>query len=85
VGIKCIACHSAREVCKRHKEINIVVFLCHDLMGCDMILKMEVLRSSKMLVSYHITIWCYNPEDHDMKTSKSRSSGIALRHNMLNL
>jgi hypothetical protein len=27
-------------------------------------LKMEAARSFKTLVSYNITIWCHNPEDH---------------------
>jgi len=30
-------------------------------------LKMEAARPSKTLVSCHITTWCHNPEDHDLK------------------
>jgi hypothetical protein len=31
-------------------------------------LKMEEEQPSKMLVSYHITAWCHNPEHHDMRS-----------------
>jgi len=27
---------------------------------------MEAARPSDMLVTYHITTWCHNPEDHNL-------------------
>jgi hypothetical protein len=32
-------------------------------------MKMAATRSSKILVSYHITTWCQKPEDHNLKCS----------------
>jgi len=28
--------------------------------------KLEAARSSEILVLYHVTMWCHNPEDHNV-------------------
>jgi len=42
-------------------------------------LKMEPALSSEMLVSYHITTWCNNPEDYDLNLSQSYLNKIKSR------
>jgi hypothetical protein len=44
----------------------------HGLMGCDTILMKMRASDSVMMESYHVTTWCRNPEDRDVKTNCPR-------------
>jgi hypothetical protein len=43
------------------------LYLCPFPSAIQFTLKMEAARSSEMLVSYHITTWHHNTEDHDLE------------------
>jgi hypothetical protein len=61
-------------------KVQVVVFLvvAQCSVASTYTIKMDAARSSKTMVSYHITPQCHNPEDHDF-------SGINLKKGSLRL